>query len=306
MALRTLGFCILLFSILTPLSWAAKPKASKQTLLKRTRSLEAMTSQKLGRDKRALDAWLKTKDGTMPRVTPRLLKAYYFLGATYAQLYVHHADDEEPKRVELYYRRARYYLDAAIAYEHEIDKAERNMEVITRVRSDRARAVDTTKWRALFQYMSYQELALLKDAAGEEKIYSPQRGFCAGIQWAYGNLESEWTFDACAYISSGNVGAENTNRYFQDNVSTKGFFFKPTYWKLLSDGEAALGFGLPVMLRTVDYTEPPNTTVESRRAVPFGFSVDGRFHVTQKTYLTTTTAMVDGSLLWSFGGLYEL
>ena len=298
----------LLFSLtlLSPVARAAKPKASKETLLKRTRSLESMARQKMGRDKKALDAWLKTKEGSMPRVTPRLLKAYYFLGSTYAQLYVHHAEDEDPKKVEQYYRRARFYLDAAIAYEHEIDKAERNLEVITRVRSDRERAVDTVKWRVLLQYMSYQELALLKDSAGEEKIYSPQRGFCAGVQLAYGNLDGEWTLDACAYVSSGNVGAENTARYFQDNVSTRGVYLKPTYWKLVSDGEAALGLGVPVMIRTVDYTEPPGATVESRRAVPFGISVDGRFHVSQKSYLTTTMAMVDGSLLWSFGGLYEL
>jgi hypothetical protein len=235
-----------------------------------------------------------------------LLKAYYYLGTLYAQLYAHHDSGEEDKQDVQHFRRSKYYLGAAAAYEHEIDKVETRLDFIDKVQTDRKRLISKSRWRGLFQYMSYQELALLKDSVGEEKIYSPQRGFCVGGQFAYGDVVHEWTFDVCGYVTSGNVGAENTNRYFQDSVSSKGILFKPSYWKLLSDGEAGLGFGLPVMLRSVDYTEPAGTTVESRRAVPFGFSVDGRWKLTKKVHLTTTAAMLDGSLLWSFGGLYDL
>lgn len=292
----------LVFSIATP----AYAKASKASIQKRINQLEAMTSQKMGRDKRALDNWMRTKSGKMPRVTPRLLKAYYFLGTLYAQLYASHDSGEEDKQDQNHYRRAKYYLGAAAAYEHEIDKVEERIDIIDKIQIDRKRLISKSYWRGLFQYMSYQELALLKDSVGEEKIYSPQRGFCVGGQFAYGDVLHEWTLDACAYVTSGNVGAENTNRYFQESVSSKGILFKPSYWKLLSDGEAGLGIGLPVMIRKVDYTEPAGTSVQSRRAIPFGFSVDSRWKLTKKTHLTTTAAMVDGSLLWSFGGLYDL
>ncbi len=281
-------------------------KATKASIEKRIQQLEAMAGQKLGRDKRALDAWMRNKKGKMPRVSPRLLKAYYFLGTLHAQLYASHDSGEEDKDDIYNYRRSKYYLSAAAAYEYEIDKVETRLDYIDKAQADRKRLISKSHWRVLFQYMSYQELALLKDSAGEEKIYSPQRGFCAGGQYAYGDVEHEWTFDICAYATNGNVGAENTARYFQDSVSSKGILFKPSYWKLLSDGEAGLAFGLPVMLRKVDYTEPAGTTVESRRAIPFGFSVDGRWRMTKKTHFTTTAAMLDGSLLWSFGGLYDL
>jgi hypothetical protein len=303
MVMNYLLALLLAYTLATP---ALAAKASKASVQKRIAQLESMTAQKLGRDKRALDTWMKTKRGSMPRVSPRLLKAYYFLGTLYAQLYASHDSGEEDKRDVLHFRRAKYYLGAAAAYEHEIDKVETRLDFIDKVQTDRKRLISKSQWRVLFQYMSYQELALLKDSVGEEKIYSPQRGFCAGGQFAYGDVEHEWTFDICGYVTSGNVGAENINRYFQDSVSSKGILFKPSYWKLLSDGEAGLGFGLPVMLRTVDYTEPAGTTVESRRAVPFGFSVDGRWKLTKKVHLTTTAAMLDGSLLWSFGGLYDL
>ncbi len=303
MVMRYVLALLLALSLATP---ALAAKASKASVQKRIAQLESMTAQKLGRDKRALDAWMKTKRGSMPRVSPRLLKAYYFLGTLYAQLYARHDSGEEDKQDVLHFRRAKFYLGAAAAYEHEIDKVETRLDYIDKVQTDRKRLISKSHWRVLFQYMSYQELALLKDSVGEEKIYSPQRGFCAGGQFAYGDVVHEWTFDICGYVTSGNVGAENINRYFQDSVSSKGILFKPSYWKLLSDGEAGLGFGLPVMLRTVDYTEPAGTTVESRRAVPFGFSVDGRWKLNRKVHLTTTAAMLDGSLLWSFGGLYDL
>jgi hypothetical protein len=60
------------------------------------------------------------------------------------------------------------------------------------------------------------------------------------------------------------------------------------------------------LLRTVDYTEPAGVTVESRRVIPFGFSVDGRWRMTPLMNLTTTAAMVDGSMLWSIGLIYQL
>jgi len=301
--MKHLLLALLVFTMSAPVLAA---KATKASIEKRIQQLESFTSQKLGREKRALDAWMRTKKGKMPRVSNRLLKSYYFLGTLHAQLYASHDSGEEDKRDVMNYRRSKYYLTAAAAYEYEIDKVEARLDYIVKAQTDRKRLISKSRWRALFQYMSYQELALLKDSVGEEKIYSPQRGFCAGGQFAYGDVEHEWTFDACLYATSGNVGAENTARYFQDSVSSRGVLFKPSYWKLLSDGEAGLGIGLPVLLRKVDYTEPAGTTVESRRAIPFGVSIDGRWRMTKKTHFTTTAAMLDGSLLWSFGGLYDL
>lgn len=268
--------------------------------------LEAFTSQKLGRDQKALNLWVKNKKGKMPRVSDRLLKSYYFLGTLHAQLYTKYSSGEENREDLSNFRKARFFLKAIEPYEYNIDKVEDRLSKIESVRVERMKSLTHSYWRLMLQYISYQELALLKDAGGEENITSPQRGMCFGGQFAYGNTEYEWALDACAYASSGNVGAKNPARYFQQDVSSKGLYFKPTYWKLLSEGEAGIGLGLPVLLRTVDYTEPAGVTVESRRVIPFGFSIDGRWRMTPGTNLMTTAAMVDGSMLWSIGLSYQL
>lgn len=278
----------------------------KLVIERKISQLESFTTQKLGRDQRAINLWVKNKKGKMPRVNNRLLKSYYFLGILHAQLYTKYSSGEENREDLTNFRKARFYLKAIEPYEYNIDKVEDRLSKMESVRIERMKAITNSYWRLMVQYISYQELALLKDAGGEENITSPQRGLCFGGQFAYGNTEYEWALDACAYASSGNVGAKNPARYFQQDVSSKGLYVKPTYWKLLAEGEAGIGLGVPVLLRTVDYTEPAGVTVESRRVIPFGFSVDGRWRMTPTMNLTTTAAMVDGSMLWSIGLIYQL
>ncbi len=297
---------LLLVFLLSCASLAALADNRRFLIEKKIAKLEALVTQRYGRDHRALELWLRDRKKKMPRVSPQLLKAYYFLGSFYSQLYLKHHTGEETAEDVTNFRRARYYLGAAEAFEVNIDKTEERLALVESARKERLKARNHTSWRVLVNYLSYQELALLKDAGGEEKISSPQRGFCAGGTVAWGNYESEWALDACAFVTSGNVGAKNTARYFQQDVSSKGLYFKPTYWWLFSEKEAGLGIGVPVLLRTVDYTEPSGVTVQSRRAVPFGVSVDGRWQLAKKTQLLTSMGQVDGSLLWTIGASYQL
>lgn len=301
MAVRILLLALLCFPMLV----SAQPERKTQIERKITQ-LESLASQKLGREQRALVRWLRTQQGPAPKVSERLLKTYYYLGTLHARLYSkYHSGDDSPEDLRNY-RKALAYLRGAEAYEHNIDKVEAHLERLEALRQQRVRLTKHLRWRLLAQFLSYQELATLKDPAGEENIYSPQRGYCVGGTAAYGNAMSEWALDACAYVTSGNVGAKVPSRYFQQDVSSTGLYLKPTYWKLLSDGDAGVGIGVPLLLRTVDYTSPAGATVESRRALPFGLSVDGRWRMTRKSQFTTTAALVDGSLLWSLGASYEL
>lgn len=159
----------------------------------------------------------------------------------------------------------------------------------------------TNRWRLSANYLTYQEQAVLKDSAGRENLYSAQQGWCVGGQWARGNLEQEWSIDACAFATQGNVGAENSARYFQKDVSSRGLFLKPTWWKVLSEGEAAFGIGMPIMFNHVDYSEPSGTTISRRTTVPVGLSVDGRWAFQPERYFTTTAGWFGQSLLWTLG-----
>ncbi|MCE3012728.1 MAG: hypothetical protein LW878_06635 [Proteobacteria bacterium] len=276
-------------------------RTSKSELDNKIHKIEVMINQRLKREKAMLDRYLQTKKGRMPKVSKGLQRSYYYLGAFYGQLYGLFPSGEESQEDFKNYTRSKYYLEGAALYEYEIDNVESMLEKLESTRSQRTKLISTRKWRGILQYMSYQELALLKDAAGEEKLYSPQRGMCAGVQWAYGNTFSEWTIDGCVYVASGNVSATNSARYSQDGVNSLGVLLKPTYWRLLSEGEAAIGFGVPVLIRSMDYTNPNTAKVEPRRPVPFGLSVDGRWKVGEKTHLISSMAIMDGSLLWSLG-----
>ena len=289
------------FFLLVFLSEVFAQKTSKIELERRIQKIEVMLNQRVKREKALLDRYLQTKKGRMPKVSKGLQKSYYMLGAMHGQLYGLFPSGEESQEDFKNYTRSKYYLAGAALYEYEIDRVETMLEKLEQTRSQRSKLVSTSKWRAMIQYMSYQELALLTDTAGEEKLYSPQRGFCAGAQWAYGNTFSEWTIDGCVYLANGNVSAANPARYSQDGVNSLGVMIKPTYWRLLSEGEAAIGFGVPVLIRSMDYTNPNTAKVESRRPIPFGFSVDGRWKVGLKTHLLSSMAMMDGSLLWSLG-----
>ena len=287
--------------LLVLLSETFAQKNTKAELERKIQKIEVMLKQRKKHEKAVLDRYILKNKGQMPKVSKGLQRSYFYLGAFYGQLYGLYPAGEESREDFKNYNRSKHYLSGAALYEYEIDRVEAMLEKLDLTRSKRSKLVSTSKWRGMIQYMSYQELALLTDAAGEEKLYSPQRGFCAGAQWAYGNTYNEWTIDGCVYLASGNVSASNPARYSQDGVNSLGLMLKPTYWYLLSEGEAAIGFGLPLLIRSMDYTNPNSAKVESRRPVPFGFSIDGRWKVGEKIHLMSSSAMMDGSLLWSIG-----
>jgi hypothetical protein len=268
--------------------------------------LESLISQKFAQDQMALNLWLKDMKIKMPQVNEGLLKTYYSLGILHARVYIKNSSGNESGEDLTHYQKALFYLKAIEPYEFNIDQVEDHLSKLETIRTERSKLARQIFGRLLVMYLSYQELALLKDSAGKEKITSSQRGPCLGGQVAYGNAYNEWSLDACAYVTSGNVGAKNTARYFQRDVASKGFYLKPTYWKILADSEAAIGLGIPILFRSVDYTEPTGARIESRRKLPVGLSLDGRWRMLTDLNLTTTMAVVDGPMLWTVGLMYQL
>jgi hypothetical protein len=302
MVIRSLFIIFLIFTSLSNLGASTKQEFSLQKIIAQNLAIK---QKKYLREHQAYARWSKTKKGRMPRVSKPLLQVYYNLGKAYAGTYALHASGKERENEYKKYKAARYYLNAAAAYEFKIDEVEQTLDKLELMRRSRERLVSRFKFRLLMQYMSYQELASFTFAGGTENIYSPQRGLCTGVQWAYGNLKREWTLDTCFYYTSGNVGSSNTALYFQQNVPTVGALIKPTYWFQLSDDLAAFGLGVPVLIRRVNFTIPENSQVKSRNAVPVGASIDGRWKFHQRFSLLSSFALMGDSLLWSLGGTYN-
>jgi hypothetical protein len=298
MVIRFLLFILFALHGFTTVEANPKLEASLKQSIAQNLSLK---QKKFLQQHRAYDRWSKTKRGRMPRIARPLLEVYYRLGKAYAGLYALHQPGREVESEYKKYKAARYYLNAAAAYEYKIDDVEQSLEKLDQMRAARDRLVSRFKYRFLMQYMSYQELATL--SAPRANIYSPQRGLCTGMQWAYGNLHREWTLDTCFYYTSGNVGSGNI--YFQQNVPTMGLLIKPTYWLQLADDLAAVGVGVPILARRVNYTQPEGASVESRSVVPFGVSLDGRWKLHDKFSVLSSFAWMGGSLLWSLGGTYN-
>jgi hypothetical protein len=242
----------------------------------------------------AIKTWVRQgKRGQMPKGPTGLLRIYY---NTAKKL------QKTPGKEH----RARYYYGILASYEYEIDDVEARIAAIDTIIERNRRLAKHHRWRLTAQFLTYQEEARLKDAGGVENLYSAQRAWCFGGQYAYGNLEQEWTVDACAFSGRGNVGADNAARYFQQDVSSQGLLLKPAWWKVLSDGEAAVGLGLPMMWRQVDYTEPTGATVVNRSSFPVGLSMEGRWMFTPRWGFTSSAGWFGQSLLWSLGASYGL
>lgn len=299
MALRHWPLLFLL--LVSTLSFAK----SESELKVRLTQLEDMIAQNFSPEHRQIQRWVKTRKGGMPKAPPKLLQAYFYIGSLNAQLWMTHPTGNEAQDLGRF-RRARSFLEVAALYEYNLDKAEERLDKLEQMRQQRLKEIKHHHWRVGLQFLSYQESAYLKDSAGTETIYSQQRGPALGGQWGYGNLFNEWTIDAWIYRTTGNVGAESTSRYFQRGIGVNGFVVKPAYWKLLSEGKAGVGLGLPVMIRHASFSEPPNASVRSRLSLPFGLSLEGRFAFTPEWLFTTSMAYMDASLLWGFGILYEI
>lgn len=300
MALRIFLLCLCFIFL-----GKAFAKSSEAKLRGQLVQLENLIASKYARDHRRLQAWLKRREGKMPRTPNKLLKSYYFLGSINSQIWVNHPTDNA-QQDDVRYRRARSFLEVCALYEYDIDRVEEKLDILEQVRQIRVKSEYHHHWRLSAQFLSYQESATLSDTNGTETIYSPQRGLCVGGQWGYGNVYREWTIDGCYYNVKGNVSTETTSRYFQSGITTNGFLFKPTYWKLLSEGQAGIGFGVTALVRRTNFTEPNGTSVKSRLAVPFGASLEGRWKLSPRWMFTTSAGYMDASLLWSLGGLYEL
>lgn len=285
-------------------SFSVRAKDSEAKLRARLVQLEEMIAAKHARNHRRLQSWLKNREGKIPKTPDALLKAYYYIGTINAQIWMNYPTGNEQQDTQRY-RRARSFLEVCALYEYDIDKVEMRMDKMEQMLQTRLKREKKHHWRVALNFMSYQESADFTFPGGQQVVYTTQRGPCVGGQWGYGNVYSEWSIDACYFQVRGNVGTEN-NEYFQRGISTQGFLFKPTYWKLLSDGEAGVGFSITALARKTDYTEPANSTVKPRLALPFGGSLEGRWKLSPRWMFTSSAGYMDASLLWSFGGLYEL
>lgn len=286
-------------------TFQALAKDSEAKLRAKLVQLEELIAAKHARDHRKLQGWLKNRNGPRPKVPQQLLKSYYYIGTINAQIWINYPTDK-PKQNDQRFRRARSFLEVCALYEYDIDKTEERLDKIEQIRQLRVKRIYHHHWRLTAQFMSYQESATLSDVAGEETIYSTQRGLCVGGQWGYGNAFREWTVDGCVYNVRGNVATEQTTRYFQKGITTIGLLVKPTYWKLLNEGEAGVGLGVTALLRKTDYSEPADASVKSRLAIPFGLSLEGRWKMSPHWHFTSSAGYMDASMLWSFGLLYDL
>lgn len=297
---------LLLSLILLAATLPGFAKESEAKLRGKLIQLEEMIAAKHARDHRRLQSWLKNRQGKIPKTPNSLLKAYYYLGTVNAQIWMNYPvgkKDQDEQR----YRRARSFLEVCSLYEYEIDKVEARLDKIEQLRQMRIKQEKVHHWRVTAQFISYQESAFLNTGSGEETIYSTQRGPCLGMQWGYGNAFSELTMDACYYNVRGNVESESSSpRYFQRGIGTQGFLLRPAYWKMLNEGEAAIGLGVTAMVRKTDYTEPAGTSIKSRLAVPYGLSLEGRWRLSPRWNFTSSMGYMDASLLWAFGGAFEL
>lgn len=122
--------------------------------------------------------------------------------------------------------------------------------------------------------ITWKDSLNLTNASTSQEIESTTKGSCIGGELGYGNYYYQYAGSFCFASTKASVGKDSEQiSYFQNEVAVNALIFAPTFYWMPYGGSAALGFEVPMVYRSGDYTEPDGFEIEGNQSFNLGFGL---------------------------------
>ncbi len=166
-------------------------------------------------------------------------------------------------------------------------------------------------WYALWEVVSWQDHVHLINTTTSVKhnLLSTNLGACVGAGRSWQNVKYEFNAEGCFAMANSTISSESRAiTYQQSKVPVKGIIAGPgMYFKSFSEN-VLVGFHLPIMYRTGDWTLPENQPYrfEKDKSVGVGYFLQTKFKVKSVSVRTRLGKIFPNpGSHWSIGALYE-
>ncbi|GAB4012694.1 MAG: hypothetical protein Fur0010_08820 [Bdellovibrio sp.] len=242
-------------------------------------------------------------------LNPKLLELYhrraFLLSKIYQELYF---KVDAQKRDE-YKKMALMYVDILAnqdKYEDETyDQIPKEIEAFEL-------KIERETWKTNFFVSSYwtswrDRLDLVNPNGDKVALKSTTRGFSLGYgviiekwQWRY-LLEGQYTQGSAV------AGRESsTLNYFEDEVSVRTFGVWPSVQYRPNSGKASIGFSIPLMYRSGNYTEPQGYQLEGLSVFSVGYGLEFNWDLEKISVVSRFAKLTSmSSSLWQLGLRYN-
>lgn len=166
-------------------------------------------------------------------------------------------------------------------------------------------------WYAMWDVVSWQDHVHLVNTTTSVKhnLLSTNLGACVGAGRNWQNVKYEFNAEGCFAMAKSTISSESQAiTYQQSKVPVKGIIAGPgMYFKSFSEN-VLVGFQLPIMYRTGDWTLPENQPYrfERDKTVGVGYFLQTKFKVKNVSVRTRLGKIFPNpGSHWSIGALYE-
>lgn len=171
-------------------------------------------------------------------------------------------------------RMIRIYSDICLEVECEETDPDQILDGLDRVKQNFSRAQYSWSKSLSLSLITWKDSLTLVNENVSQEIDSTAKGSCLGGELGYGNYYIQYAGSFCFASTKASVGKDSEDiSYFQNDVSVNALIFAPTFYWMPFGGSASLGFELPLVYRTGDYTEPDGFEIEGNRSLNFGLGL---------------------------------
>lgn len=232
---------------------------------------------------------LENSADDLPEAPEKLYSYYYKRGNLLSQIYVRDGRYMSTKRKSLYKNTATSYAEIVGESDYEPEDDGDADEIISRMEAaDKNWEMETFKWGwfASLHYLTWRDkLKIVTPSGTSVDIRSTAEGWCLGGGLKYENSWWQWNVNGCYAAMSATVGNDSTVvNYFQKDVPATAYFVGAGgFWKP-NAMDATIGFNIPLMYRSGDYTEPAGYQLDNTSTLSYGWLVEAQWNWNRMAY----------------------
>lgn len=247
----------------------------------------------------------------LPEAPEKLYSYYYKRGDLLSKIYVRDGRYMPTKRKKLYRSTAKSYSEIVSESDFEPEDDGDADDILARMeQADNKWKMETFKFGyfASLHYLTWRDKFKITTPSGTAvDIRSTAEGWCVGGGLKYENDWWQWNVNGCYAAMNATVGNDSqVVNYFQKNVPASAFFVGAGgFWKPKAM-DATIGFNIPLMYRTGDYTEPAGYQLDNTSTLSYGWLIETQWNWNKFAYsLKFGKINKFSSSMLFIGGLYN-
>jgi hypothetical protein len=234
----------------------------------------------------------KKRKGTKPRLSKKLLFYYFKLSELFAKQYATSEYKHSDKRRRVYSYLHRYYKKILASYDAYEDEMEAPAALYDEYETRQKGKVHHRRYTINMGYYAWKDRIHLTNASGKKvDLVSDTSGTSIGASIAWENMHHSLILEGGFISATAKVLTKDASviNYKQEGIAVTAFYLEPAFLFKVSDGGAEIGFGMPILHTSGNYTEPSGVTLSNKQETKFLYQLQTRL-LQDKWGLTTKIA----------------